>query len=193
MWHRRKLAALCAAIAVLAILDVLKPPAPPTVVLLTANHDLPAGVRLHADDVSGVRYPRSLAPDGALTQLGDIVGRSPSAGFPRGAPITRVGLAGDGWSAEDTGRTAVAVRLQDPAVADLLVPGQRVRLLAIDPRTPGRAETLVDAAVVLAVPTPDARASSTNGRIAVFEVPTKLAEIVASSAVSRYLTVTWGH
>lgn len=193
MWHRLKLAALCSAVAVFAALDVVRPATPPGIAVLTASHDLSAGARLLPSDVTAVRFPRGLVPDGSLTQLGEVVGQSPAAGIARGAPITRLSLVGGGWSRLDSGRTAVAVRLSDSALADLLTPGQRVRLIAVDPRTPGAAETIVESAVVLAIPTPDPKApAATTGRLAVFEVPTRLAGLAASSAVSRYLTVTWG-
>jgi Flp pilus assembly protein CpaB len=193
MWHRRKIAALCAAVTVFSALNILKPPPAPSVVLIVARHDLSAGSRLQARDIIEVRYPRALAPAQALETGGDAVGRFATSGIARGTPLTALSLSGGAaWYGLAPQRAAVPARLQDGAVVDLLRPGQHVRLTAVDPRTPTEAEVLVDDAIVLAVPAPE-RTTTTNGRLVVFDVPASRSNLVASSAVSRYLTVTWGY
>lgn len=192
-WHRRKLGALCAAVAVFASLNALRPPAPPTVPVLTAARDLAAGATLHAADLTVVNLPRDLAPAQSLGAR-EWIGRSLAARVARGTPLTRLSLTGDAWSGLAQGRVAVAVRLQDPAVAGLLSPGQHVGLVAVDPRSPTDATSLASDAVVLAVPpAPQAATASMPGRLVVVAVPTDQAAIVISTAVSRYLGVTWGH
>ena len=192
-WHRRKLAALCAAVAVFATLHALRPPAPATVAVVAASHDLAAGATLQAGDLITTRLPEGAIPDQTLPAA-DLIGRSLAAAVARGTPLTRPSLAGDEWQHLSPGRAAVAVRLQDAALAGLLSPGQHVGLIAVDPRSPSEATQLVDDAVVLAVPAiPSGSATGTPGRLVVFDVPTNAAEVVTSSAVSRYLTVIWGH
>ena len=193
MWHRRKLAAICAAVTVFATLSILKPPPPPSVMLVTARHDIAAGARLRARDLIEVRYPRALAPERSVEAVADAIGRFATAGLARGTPLTAFSLSGAVWTQLAPTRAAVPVRLQDGAVADLLRPGQHVRLASIDPRAPSEADLLVADAVVLAVPAPDRGTSTTTGRLVVFEVPAGRANLVTSSAVSRYLTVTWGY
>ena len=194
-WHRRKFAALLAAVAAFTALDLLRPPPPPTVLLVIARHDVAAGAKLRAGDVLAVRYPRAFAPDHAVTRSSDAIGRFAAAGLARGLPLTALSISGAAWSNLGPGRAAVPLRLQDSAVADLLRPGQRVRLAAVDPRTPREADVLVEDAVVLSVPTPDRgpTTSTTTGRLVVFDVPETRTNLVTSSAVSRYLTVIWGH
>lgn len=192
LWHRRKLAALCAAVAVVASLNVLKPTPTPTVVVVTAQHELTAGMRLTARDLVEVRYPEALAPERRVASLSAVVGRILTAGLARGTPVTSLSLTGDAWSNRRAGDVAVPVRLQDSTLAGLLRPGQHVRLSAVDARTGTDAQTLVDDAVVLAVPQ-EQRADPSTGRLVVFDVPADRADAVTSQAVSRYLTVTWGH
>lgn len=193
-WHRRKLAALCAAVAVLASLQVLRPSAPPSVPVLAATHDLAAGVTLEAGDVAIVRLPPDLAPAHSLSAH-ELLGRTLAAPVARGTPLTRLSVAGDAWARLPGGEVAIAVRLQDAAVAGLLSPGQHVGLLAVDPRSPTKASLLTHDAVVLALPPvpQGTSAAASPGRLVVFEVPSADAEAVTSSAVSRYLTVIWGH
>lgn len=192
-WHRRKLAALCAAVAVFAGLNALRPPAPPTVSVVIASHDLTAGATLRASDLVAMRLPETLAPAQRLT-AGSLVGRILAGPVASGIPLTRLSLAGDAWRSLPPGRVAVAVRLQDAAVAGLLSSGQHVGLLAVDPHTPSEAKLLVDDAIVLSVPpAPQGASTSIPGRLVVFDLPTDKAEVVTASAVSRYLTVVWDH
>ena len=193
-WHRRKLAALCAAVAVFAILSVLRPPPVPSVTVLTARHDLAPGASLRASDVAEVEFPTALAPAHALPSPLDAVGRRLTSGLARGAPLTSLSLSGAAWSHLPPDHEAVPARVQDGAAANLLEPGQHVRLVAIDPRSPSDARTLVEDAVVLATPPPERGTSSTlPGRLVVFDVPADRSNLVTSSAVSRYLSVTWGY
>lgn len=192
-WHRRKLGALCAAVAVFASLSALRPPAPPTVPVLTAAHDLAAGATLRAADLAEARLPRDLAPTPSLGAT-HLIGRSLAAAVARGTPLTRLSLAGEAWTSLPPGRVAVAVRLQDGALAGLLSPGQHVGLLAVDPRSPTNASLLTPDAVVLAIPpVPPSSGTAMAGRLVVFEVSSGEAAMVTSSAVSRYLSVIWGH
>jgi Flp pilus assembly protein CpaB len=194
VWHRRKIAAVLAVGAAFAALNLVKPLPAPSVTLVTANHDLAAGARLRASDLAEVVYPKALAPTQALGAREQALGRMVTSGLARGTPLTALNLSGAAWSHLPLGHTAVPARLQDSAVADLLKPGQHVRLAAVDPRSPTEAQTLVDDAVVLAAPPADrGTTAAPAGRLVVFDVPASRANLVTSSAVSRYLTVIWGY
>lgn len=194
IWHRRKAAALCADVAIFAVLNVLRPPPGRSVTLVTARHDIVAGAKLRANDITEAQYPAALAPAHASQAAADVIGRVATSGLARGTPLTALSLTGSAWSLLTPGHEAVPARLQDSGVADLLRPGQHVRLVAIDPRSPTEAQTVVEDAVVLATPRPERGAmSTTTGRLVVFDVPTSRANLVTSSAVSRYLTVAWAH
>jgi len=185
--------AVYAGVAVFASLNVLKPPAAASVLVVTVRHDIAAGAQLRADDVVAWKYPTSLAPAHRVRSVAEALGRTVTSSLSQGTPLTVLSLSGDAWSGLPFGKAAVPVRLQDSAVADLLRPGQHVRLAAIDPRNPEGSQTLVDDAVVLAVPEVDRNASAATGRLVVFEVPSSRSNLVTSAAVSRYLSVTWGY
>lgn len=194
VWHRRKFAAVGAVTAAFATLNMLRPLPAPSITLVTARHDLVGGARLGENDLTEVQFPEALAPAHAVRSRREAVGRSLTAGLARGAPLTSLDLSGEAWSNLPPGRTAVPVRLQDSSTAELLKPGQHVRLAAVDPRSPTEAQTLVDDAVVLALPKSErGPTSAVSGRLVVFDVPWGRANLVTSSAVSRYLTVMWGH
>lgn len=191
-WHRRKFAALCAAVAVFAALDVLRPTPPPTVRVITARHDLAAGATLTDGDLDTAAWPASQAPAHAVGR-DRLLGRRLNSGVAHGTPLTSLSVAGDAWSNLRSGHVAVAVRLQDSALADLLAPGQRVQLAAVDPRSPSDTRIVTSEAVVLAVPRSDTRTTASQAsRLVVFDVRADESGQVISSAVSRYLTAIWG-
>lgn len=175
-----------------AALSVLRPPAPPTVLVTIARHDLAAGARIAPGDIAQAAFPASLAP-AHLAKMDDVIGQTVTSAVSRGAPLTRLNLSGDAWASLTPGRVAVPVRLQDGPAAGLLRSGQHLRLVTVDPHTPGSARIIVDDAVVLAVPRPEEDShASQPGRLVVFDVPDEQSDLVVSAAVSRYLTVIWG-
>lgn len=184
------MAALLLGIAAFAALEVLKPVAPPTVTVVTARHDLAAGSVLSARDVAETSFPAELAP-AHRAGAAELIGKTLNGAVARGSVLTTSALAGTAWAELPRGFAAVPARISDVAIAALLQPGQRVDLAAVDPRAPSEAHRLVSGAVVLAVPSVDTRASSVTGRMVVFRVPADRADLVTSSAVSRYLTVVW--
>ncbi|MGN6160444.1 MAG: SAF domain-containing protein [Marmoricola sp.] len=193
LWHRRKFAAVAAAVVVFASLQVLRPPAPPSTPIVTVSHDIAPGTRLGAGDVVLARYPTALAPLHALSSVAAAVGRTLASGASQGTPLTTASLGGQAWSSLGGGDVAVPVRLQDGALADILRPGERVQLTAVDPKNPSGSETLVEDALVLAVPPASRDSPASAGRLVIFGVPAERSNLVTSSAVSRYLSVAWGH
>lgn len=184
----------CVVVTAMAALNLVKPLPAPSVMLVTTRHDLAAGARLRAGDLVEVAYPRALAPAHAITARSEAIGRLATSGVSRGTPLTALDLTGAAWANLTPGHAAVPARLQDDTIADLLKPGQHVRLAAVDPRAPTEAQTLVEDAVVLATPPAErAPSASTAGRVVVFDVPASRANLVTSGAVSRYLTVIWGY
>lgn len=187
--HRRGLAALCAAGAVLAGLQSVAPPPAPTVTVLTAARDLPGGATLRADDVVPVEFAEGTAPSGGTTAR-RAVGRVLAAPLRRGEPVTDVRLVGPGLLEGHPGLVAAPVVLPDPAVVELLRVGDRVDLLVADPRS-GRAERVVAAAPVIALPEPsDTGTAGAPGRVVLLGVPPSDADDVAAASVRGYLSVT---
>ena len=191
--HRRPLAALAAAGAVLAALQATSPPPPPTVAVLTAGRDLPGGTVLRAQDLELTRLPPDVAPDAALRDPAAVTGRTLAAPLSRGEVVTVPRTVGVGLLAGYPGRTAVPVRVSDPAVVDLLRVGDRITLVAADPEGRTPPATVVSDVPVIAIPheAGEVFGSATPGRLVLLAVPSQSATEVAARSMAGYLTVVW--
>ena len=191
-------------LACLALVLALRPPAPavapsaeaPTVPVVVAAADLPAGTALTAADLVAAELPAALAPAGAATGAGELSGRVLAAPLRAGEPVTDVRLVGPGlWAAVPEGHVAAPVRLADLAVATLLRAGDRVDVLAAAGDGTGSPVQVVAAgALVLTAPTAadgDAPATPDAGLL-VLAVPADTAEQLAGAAANATLTVTLG-
>ena len=198
-WHRRRLASGLAAGATAAALPALEPPAPPSVVVVTAARDVPSGSRLGTADLATVRYLPEAVPDGAVTDRRRAVGRTLVSRARRGEPITDVRLAGAGRSEEAAGDLVqVPVRIADPEAVALLRPGDVVDVLGAGApetgdgsRFPSSARLLASAVRVVTVPRVAASASAVAGDGALVLLATSgtTASRLAGAAVTDRLSV----
>jgi Flp pilus assembly protein CpaB len=188
--RRRLLAAVLTAVAVAAGLHAVAAPPPATVSVLVAARDLPAGTELTSTDlVTGAFAPGS-APDNLVA---DPAGRTLAAPLRRGEPVTDVRLVGPQLTEGLPELTATPVRLPDAGMVDLLQVGDRIDLLAADPRGAG-AETVTVDAPVLAIPSEAASGPGTAGlpgRLVVIGVGSEEVDTVAAAAVGSFVTFTW--
>jgi Flp pilus assembly protein CpaB len=189
--RRRLLTVLCTVGAVAAGLRATAPPVAPTVDVLVAAVDLPAGEVLDADDLTTVALPPDAVPDGVLTDAGDVTGAILAAAVRAGEPVTDVRLVGPGLADSAPGAVAVPVRLSDAAQAGLLRVGDAIDLLATDPET-RTTVTVANGALVLAVPdvkqdAPDA----ITGRLVVLGIPAATVAEVTGAAVTSFVTYVW--
>ena len=107
------------------------PPPEPTTPVVVASRALEAGTVLTDADVRVVRVPSRLVPDGGTPAAHELPGRQVTAAVPAGLPLVPGVLDGGRFAAEaPAGTVTVPVRLVDPAVAELLRPGDRVDLVA---------------------------------------------------------------
>ncbi|MBM6402138.1 SAF domain-containing protein [Phycicoccus sonneratiae] len=149
---RRVLSAGCLVAAAATGLQLVRPPPPPTVEVLVAATDVPAGAVLGAPDLQVVRVPVAARQPGALTAVGAAAGRRSASALAAGEAVTRTRLVprtpAEGLTA---GSVALHVGLADPAAADVLAAGQPVSVfpavggpllardatvLAVDPPAP---------------------------------------------------------
>jgi len=189
--RRRLLAVLCTVGAVAAGLRATAPPSPPTVDVLVAARDLPAGAVLAPDDLMNVALPPDTVPGGVLTDSGDATGAILAAAVRAGEPVTDVRLVGPGLADAATGTVAVPVRLSDAAQVGLLEVGDAIDLLATDPEARST-ETVASDVLVLAVPdvkqdAPDA----ITGRLVVLGIPVPTVADVTAAAVTAFVTYAW--
>ena len=188
--RRRLLAAVLTGVAVAAGLRAVAAPPPATVAVLVAARDLPAGVELDADDLVVAEFAPGSAPDGVADDPG---GRILAAPVRRGEPVTDVRLVGPQLTEGLADLTATPVRLPDAGMVGLLRVGDRIDLVAADPRGDG-AETVASDVPVLAIPSEESGGPGTTGlpgRLVVVGVPPDEVGAVASAAVGSFVTFSW--
>jgi Flp pilus assembly protein CpaB len=165
--YRRFLAAALLAVAVVLAVGALSPAPPPTVAVVVAARDLPAGSVLSATDVTVAAMAPRVAPDGSSHDSALLIGRQLSGRVRRGEELTDARIDDGPLALPGAGLVSAPVRLADAQAARLLQPGQRIDVLAADTSTtPGldaagaTTATVVAANVqVVAVP----RAASPSG------------------------------
>lgn len=186
--RRRTLAAGCAAVAVLAAIQAARPPAAPTVAVAVAAHDLASGTVLRPDDLVVERFPVDLAPPGSDPRA---VGRTLAAPVRRGETVTDVRLVSPSLAAGYPGRVALPVRIADPAAVALLRVGDRVDLVAADPRRGGASYVAVGLPVA-ALPTSTGHGSGDaglTGRLVVLAALPSDVTAIVGAAVTDLLNV----
>lgn len=189
---RRLLAALCAAVAVLAVVKAVAPTAPATALVWSAARDLSGGSPLTGPDLRAVALPLRAIPAGALRVDTQVVGRLLAAPMRRGEPLTDVRLLGPSLltALPEPGLVAVPVRVADGSAAAALVhPGDVIDVLAVgDPVTgAGSAQpvTVATRVRVVAVPARVGTGSDGGGLVVVAVNRAQAAALAAASTGAR--------
>lgn len=187
--HRRGLAALAAAAAVLVGLQAAAPSPAPTVPVWTAARDLAGGHVVERDDLRRAEFAPGSAPGQRATPA-DLVGRTLVAPLVRGAPLADRSVLGEGLLAGHPGLAAVPVRISDPEVVRLLRVGDRVDLLTTDAGDPVEARVLATDALVLAVPhaRSDQVSAGLSGRLVVLGITPESVRRVVAAQVTSFVT-----
>lgn len=191
--HRRLLAALCCGIAVAAGVQAVAAPTPPAVPVLAAAHDLPAGQPLGDDDLTTVSLPPDAVPDGTVAAGDDdLIGRVLASPLRAGEPVTDVRLAGDDLASAHPELAVMPLRLPDAALAALLIPGDRIDLVATGPQA-GESRVVAADALVLAVPParPETATARIPGALVVLGVPPASMAAVAQAAARAFLSYAY--
>jgi Flp pilus assembly protein CpaB len=196
-WHRRLLAAALLAGAMAFALHALAPPAPPTVPVVSAARDLPAGTRLGDDDVTVARVTPAAAPDGALPRTDLALGGTLVSAVRRGELLTDVRLVGRAAVGRlGPGLVATPARIADAESVRLLRPGDVVDVLAAgapgDGSAGGQARLVASAVRVLTVPRSGSAAFGATlgeGALVVLATSDETAARLAGAAVTDRLSV----
>ncbi|GIH28513.1 hypothetical protein Aph01nite_68230 [Acrocarpospora phusangensis] len=126
--RRRLLAAILAGCSVACALLTVS--GSEGVEVLAAARDLPGG-RLSMADLTVLRIPSAVLPDGVLEPGTTVAGRVLTGPIRRGEPLTDVRLLGGGLLAgQHPGLVATPVRIADADVAQLVAPGDIIDVLA---------------------------------------------------------------
>jgi pilus assembly protein CpaB len=179
--------AAAGALALLALVLAIAPgPAAGAVPVVVAAADLASGSTLAAEALAVRRFPPDLVPAGALADPADAAGRVLVGAARAGEPLTDARLTGAGPLPGDA--AAVPVRLADPDVAALLLPGTRVDVVTLGERA-GEPLVLAPDAQVLTVVGPE-RTGSGGGPLVLVAVPRATATRVAAAALADQVAVT---
>lgn len=186
--RRRPLAALCAAVAVAAGLQVVRPPGPETEQLLVAAHDLAAGTTLERDDLTVVDVPPDAVPEHAYDEASDAAGETVASPMRTGESVTDRRLVQPGLlDGYPSGSVLSSVRLVDAATLTGLRVGDRVDVIAVDPRAKAEPSVVADGARVVSLPEPDAERAETA--VIMLAVPRDVALALADAAAQTRLSV----
>ncbi len=153
-----------------------------------AARDLPSGTVLTPRDLVARRYPAAVAPVGSAPRA---VGRTLAAPVRAGEPVTDVRLVAPSLVSGYPGRVALPVRIADAAVVALLRVGDRVDLVAADPRRGTASYVAVDVPV-LALPAADqqsADAAQLSGRLLLVAAYPSDVDGIAGAAATDLLSV----
>jgi Flp pilus assembly protein CpaB len=174
---------------VLAGLHAVRPPPGPTLAVAVAAHDLASGTVLTPDDLVTHRYPAGLAPVGSVA---DAAGRTLAAPVRAGEPVTDVRLVAPSLLEGYPGRVALPVRIADASAVGLIRSGDRIDLVAADPRR-GTASYVAVGVPVLAVPAPDSNrvtgAADLTGRLVVVGAAPSDVDRIAGAAATDLLSL----
>ena len=159
--------------------------------MLTAAHDLAAGVVVGSGDLRRAPYVPGSVPDGTLADAAAALGRTTAGPVRAGEPLTDARLVSASLLEGYPGLVAVPVRIGDPGAVRLLRVGDRVDLLAADPQGRSSARLVGRDVPVLAIPRggDDQPGQTNGGALVVVGVPDTTAPDLAQAAVTSYLSV----
>lgn len=179
-WHRRGLAAVAAAVAVLALYSALNPGADSGTEVVAMARGVAPGVLIGEGDLEIRSVPQELVPERAVTDPAEAVGRAASGGLTRGALVTEASLVLPRADAVP-GTVIAPVKVRDADVVALLRPGDRIDLLAQD--LDGKAQTVAEDAVIVSLPQPTSAGgfadAGANPSVVLVRVPVSTASKIA--------------
>lgn len=133
-WHRRRLAAVAAAIAVGATIMAVRPAPTATVEVWVAATDLPSGLTLTDQHLRRAEWPPDTVPSQTVTDPAELIGRTVAAPITAGSALTEVSVVSSRITAD--GGVLVPVTVSDSTVLAILQVGDRIDLLVNGPEGP---------------------------------------------------------
>lgn len=126
----KKFLPIVLAIVVFGVALALNQPEPQAAVVVAAT-DLPEGKVLSETDLTVKEMPRSLAPEGAVSEVSALVGQRLRVARSAGDPILPVHLGGEVLELQPNERAVALSVTASQGLAGLLKPGDRVGLTVI--------------------------------------------------------------
>ncbi|WP_276697101.1 SAF domain-containing protein [Propionibacterium acidifaciens] len=185
-WHRRGLAVVAAACALVLALAALSPGSGPTRTVVVSARDLAAGVVVDADDVTTAELPVGAVPASALTDPAQIVGQLLAAPRPGGATLLNEDVVSSSLVSASDGLSLVPFRITDAAIASILEVGDLISVVTLGPD--GQSVPVVDRVRIAALPAPaEAGAiggSGSSGALVVVTADADQAALLAAASSS---------
>jgi Flp pilus assembly protein CpaB len=186
------------ALVVLAAVAALRPgPDDDRTDIVVAARDLAPGIELTDSDVRIETRTATTVPDGAQSDITEVVGATLAGPARRGEALTDVRLLGPRLAESAAGPDAriVPLHLEDTALLDLIRPGDVVDVLAAQTGTMAGddvrpAVVATDAVVVLVSAKPNG-ARSGGDRVVLVALPAHAANEVAGAALVQTVTLTF--
>ncbi len=185
-WHRRKIAAVLAALGAFALLTHFSGTAEPSGEVVVVSRDVSAGAALTAGDVSVAAVPEALIPTDALTDPAEAVGSSAAVALTTHT-IVQPALLVSGEPPPE-GRALVPITVQDAQLREILSPGLRVALVSSMGDVPG---IVTDDAVIHTMPqvASSSLVTTSQAALVLVEVASALAPEVSMLGQSGQLSI----
>lgn len=189
----RRVAAAC--LVLMAAVAALRPdPSAAQSHIVIAARDLAPGTELTADDVVVESRSATSTPDGSLTDVDELVGKTLTGPARRGEAITDVRLLGPRLAEATAGPDArvVPLHLADPALLDIVRAGDVVDVLAVDSQ-PGQgvAAPRVVARGAVVVLASAAEGPGGGDGVVLVALPAHAAVDAAGASLSQAVTLTF--
>ncbi|MGO1383446.1 MAG: SAF domain-containing protein [Arachnia sp.] len=184
-WHRRKVAAVLAALGTFALLTHFSGAAEPSTAVVVLARSVDAGAALTLADLSRVDLPVTHVPAGALRDPAEAVGRSAAVSLSA-STIIQPALLVSG-APPPPGRSLVPITVRESQLREILSPGTRVALVSSMGDVPG---IVTEDAVIHSMPQTPASSPLSGGQatLVLVEVPTGLAPDVSMLGQSGQLS-----
>ena len=186
------------ALVVLAAIAALRPdPSAGHADVVVAARDLTPGVQLTADDVIVESRPATTIPDGSQTDPATLIGATLAGPTRRGEVLTDVRLLGPRLAEAVAGPDArvVPLHVADPALLELVRPGDVVDVLAVESHGVGERDGLrprvVARGAIVVLASPTTKASGGGDGVVLVALPAQDAVEAAGASLSQAVTLTF--
>lgn len=162
--------------------------------VVVTTRDLSPGTELTGEDVVLETRTASTIPDGSSVDIDSVVGATLAGPARRGEVVTDVRLLSPRLAESAAGPDAriVPLPLADPALVDLVRPGDVVDIVAAPASTDAATEARLIAtdAVVVLVSAKENGVAAGGGRVVLVALPAAAAKTVAGAALVQAVTLT---
>ncbi|MBI5028654.1 MAG: hypothetical protein HZB48_07600 [Actinobacteria bacterium] len=179
-WHRRGIAALLVAVAVLSGLAAVGPRSSGGVAVVIAARTVPGGATLTPSDLTVALLPPQVVPEGAEGDPGQLVGRTVVVDVPERQALTASVLL-DGAGGVGPGLLALPVTFGTTGTVSLLRTGQRLDVLGASAAGSGFGVIAAGVRVVAIAPSDAGLLGGTDPPLVLLEVTSAQAAAVAAA------------